>query len=135
MKTSSSLAMLVGFVMAVTGLIGMASPETYVRLGWFVTEAPGVYLLAMVQFAIGVVLIRAAPSSRTPLPLGALGVVAIAEVALMPFIGHGRAHAIAQWWGSQAPSVLRFWGLIELSIGLLVMFAVAPRRRGLRPAI
>jgi hypothetical protein len=135
-NASSSLAMLAGFAIAAAGIVGLVSPDAYARLGWFVAEPPGVYLLAVVQLAIGIVLLRAAPSSRSPVGLGALGVVALAEVVLMPLIGHGRAHALAQWWGRQAPGSLRLWALVELTLGVLVVLAVLPRRglRAVRPA-
>lgn len=127
-----SLAMVIGIVIAALGIIGLISPDTYVRLGWFWEESPGLYIVAAVQLVIGLVLIRAAPTSRSPLGLGALGVLALIEAVFMPFLGHGRIHAIAHWMSSQSPSFLRLWGLLELAVGILIVSAVAPRRRVLR---
>lgn len=130
----SSLAMLVGIVITAFGLVGLISPHSYVRLGWFWETSPGVYIVAAIQLVIGLVLIRAAPTSRSPLGLGAFGVIALVEAVFMPLLGHGRVHAIAHWWESQSPSFLRLWGLLELAIGVLIVWAVAPRRRALRAA-
>lgn len=131
---ASSLAMVIGFVIAALGLLGLISPITYVRLGWFWAEPPGIYVVAAVQLAIGLVLVRAAPSSRSPVSLRVLGAIALAEAVLMPLLGQGRTRAIAQWWGSQTFGSLRLWAILELTIGVLVVLAVAPRRRPLRPA-
>lgn len=130
----SSLAMLVGIVVVVSGVVGLISPHTYVRLGWLWEASPGLYIVAAIQLVIGLVLIRAAPTSRSPLGLGALGVFAVIEAVFMPFLGHGRAHAIADWWASQSSSFLRLWALLELAVGILITAAVAPRRRALRAA-
>lgn len=132
MKTS--LAMLVGIVIATLGVVGLISPDTYVRLGLFWETPPGLYIVAAIQLIIGLVLIRAAPISRSPLALGALGVIALIEAVFVPLLGHGRIHAVAHWWEHQSPSFLRLWGLLELAIGVLIICAVAPRRRALRAA-
>ncbi len=134
MNASSSLALVIGFVIAAVGAVGLISPETYVRLGWFWAESPGIYIVAVVQLLIGIAFVRAAPSSRSPVGLGVLGAFALTEAVLMPLLGHGRTHAIAQWWSSQSFGTLRMWALLELAIGVLVVLAVVPRRRGLRPA-
>jgi hypothetical protein len=132
---TSSLAMVIGFLIAAVGLVGLISPDIYVRLGWFWAEMPGIYIIAVIQLVTGLVLVRAAPSSRSPVGLGVLGAFALAEAVLMPLLGHGRTRAIAEWWGSQTYGSLRLWALLELVIGALVVLAVAPRRRrALRPA-
>jgi hypothetical protein len=123
------LALLAGFAMAAIGVVGLISPQAFVRLGWFWAEPPGVFVVAAAQLAIGLVLIRAAPSSRSPGALAAFGVVALVESLLILPIGHGRAHALALWWGSQPSGILRVWALVELTIGVLVVLAVLPRRR------
>lgn len=128
------LAMLVGIVMAAVGLLGFLSPHTYVRLAWFWENSPGLYIIAAIQLVVGIVLIRAAPTSKTPLGLGALGVIALIEAVFMPLMGHGRAHVVADWWTHQSPAFLRMWGLLELAVGTLVAWAAAPRRHELRPA-
>src|SRR5262245_54345653 len=129
-----ALAMVIGFWIAAVGLIVLVAPDAYVRLGWFWAESPGIYIVAAVQLAIGLVLLRAAPSSRSPIGLGVLGAFALAEAVLMPLLGYGRTRAIAQWWGSQTFGSLRLWAALELAIGVLVVLAVAPRRGPLRPA-
>jgi hypothetical protein len=52
-NASSSLAMLGGAAIAATGIVGLISPQTYVQLGWYWAQPPGVYVVALVQFVIG----------------------------------------------------------------------------------
>jgi len=120
--------MVVGFVIVVVGVVGLIAPETYVRIVTFWAESPGIYIITAIQVVIGVVLLRAAPTSRSPVALGVLGAFALAEAVLMPLLGHGRTRAIVHWWGSQTFGSLRFWAVLELAIGILVLVAVAPRR-------
>jgi hypothetical protein len=129
----SSLAMLAGTAIALLGVVGLVSPQAYVQLGLLWETSPGLYIVSIIQLVIGLVLIRAAPDSRTPFALGALGVLALIEAVFIPLLGPGRAHAIAHWWESQSTSFLRLWGLLELAVGVLIVCAVAPRRRPLRP--
>jgi hypothetical protein len=131
---ASLLATVVGLVIAALGIVGLVSPATYVALGWFWAEPPGLYIVAAVQLVCGLALVRAAPTSRSPVGLGVLGSVALAEAVLLPLLGHGRTRAIAQWWGSQTSWTLRLWAVLEIAIGVLVVLAVAPRRRPVRHA-
>lgn len=121
--------MIVGIAIAALGLLGLVSPSSYVRLGWFWAQSPGLYIAAVAQFVMGLVLLRAARSSRSPGGIAAVGVFAIVEAFLAPMLGFGRTQAIAKWWAGQTPGTLRLWGLIGLAIGVLVVVTVTPRRR------
>jgi hypothetical protein len=129
---ASTLARVAGFIIAGLGVIGLIAPSSYVQLGWFWAESPGLYLVSAVQIVIGFVLLRAAPSSRSPIGLGVIGAFAIVEAVLVPLLGHGRARAVAHWFGSQAMGTLRLWAMLELAIGILIVLAVTPRRPPLR---
>jgi hypothetical protein len=131
----SFLAMLFGIVSAIVGMVGLISPETYARLDWLWETPQSLYIVAAIQLVMGLVLIRAAPTSRSPFGLGALGVLVVVEAVFMPLLGHGRAFAIEHWWVSQTSSFLRLWALLELAVGILVVWAVAPRRRALRTVV
>jgi hypothetical protein len=129
-----SWAVLVGILIAVLGLVGLISPDTYARLGWFWSTPPGLYVVVPIQIALALVLLRVAPSSRSPVGLGVVAAFALGEAILMPLLGPGREHAIAEWWGGQTTGLLRLWALLELIVGVLVVLSVAPRRPALRPA-
>ena len=128
------LVVLIGLVIAALGLLGLSSPATYARLGILWTTPPVLYVVTVIQVLIALVLLRAAPSSRSPVGLGLVGALALVEGILMPLLGLGRAHAFAEWWGSQSAGLLRIWALVELVVGVLVVCAVAPSTRPLRPA-
>lgn len=127
------LVVLIGLVIAALGLLGLSSPVTYARLGIFWTTPPVLYVVTVIQVLLALVLLRAAPSSRSPVGLGIVGALVLVEGLLMPLLGLGRAHALAEWWGSQSAGLLRIWALVELGVGILVVCAVAPSTRPLRP--
>lgn len=130
-----SQAMVVGFVVAVVGLIGLVAPSIYVSLGWFSAVPPGLYVVAVVQLVIGLILLHAAPTSRSPVGLGVLGAFALVEAVVMPLLGRGTARSMASWWATQSDIALRLWAALELAVGVLIILSVAPpRRRPLRPA-
>lgn len=58
-----------------------------------------------------------------------VGVFAIVEAFLAPLLGFGRTQVVAKWWAGQTPGALRLWGLIGLTIGIMVVVAVTPQRR------
>ncbi|AKU95359.1 hypothetical protein AKJ09_02023 [Labilithrix luteola] len=123
-----ALARIVGIVIAALGLLGLISPSSYVRLGWFWAQSPGLYIAAVLQLIMGLVLLRAAPSSRSPVGLGIVGAFAIGEAVLAPLLGFGKTQVVAKWWAALTPGVLRLWALVGLAIGVLIVLAVAPRR-------
>ena len=124
-------AVVVGIIIAVVGLVGLLSPDTYVRLGWFWATSQGLYIVAAIQLACALILLSAAPSSRSPVGLGVVAGVTLVEAVAMPLLGPARDRAIAEWWGSQTAGFIRLWALLELVVGILVVCAVAPGRRSL----
>jgi hypothetical protein len=130
----SYLAMLIGLAIAAVGLVGLVSPPTFARLGGLLAESPAIYVVIIVQLVVALVLLTAAPASRSPVGLGIVGALALAEAVLLPLLGPGRARGIAEWWEAQSHANLRFWALIELSLGVAVALMASPRRRALRPA-
>ncbi|OJY30224.1 MAG: hypothetical protein BGO98_26150 [Myxococcales bacterium 68-20] len=130
----SSLAVLVGFLIAAMGLVGLIVPSVFVRLGWAWATVPGIYVSAAIDIVVGLVLIRAAPRSRSPVGLGVFAAVSLIGGVITPFLGLARMYAAARWWSGQSPTILRLWALFELTVGVLIVCAVVPRRRALRPA-
>ncbi len=84
----------------------------------------GLYVVAVVRVAIGLLLIRVAPASRTPRTLRVLGVIVVVAGLLTPLIG-ARARAILDWWAALGPAYLRLPAVIALAFGAFVIYAVA----------
>ncbi len=134
MKPLSSLAVLVGLGTAVMGVAGLIAPDVLVRIGWLWTTPAGLYASAVLDLLAGLVLLKVASSSRSPVAMSVLGAVTLLGGILTPFLGHARALTYARWWANQDPVFLRLWAALLLVVGVLIVTAVTPRRRTLRPS-
>jgi len=92
------------------------------------------YLIAAVRVAFAVILILAAPLSRTPTALRTIGyiiLVAGITTALMGSVAMERAHAIVDWWLQQGSGVVRLTCLLVSALGAFIAYVCAPvRQRG-----
>ena len=134
MKLSLSLAMFVGVLLVALGVAGFIVPNVFVQLGWFWATDVGLYVSAALDILIGLVLLAAAPSSRSPVGLSVFAAFSLIGGVLTPFLGQGRAYSHATWWAAQGPLVLRMWATLVLAVGVLIICAAVPRRRALRTA-
>ncbi len=133
MKLSSSLAVIVGLVIALTGVAGILVPQVLVQLGWLWATPVGHYVSAALDIVAGLILLKAAPSSRSPVALSVFAAITLIAGVLTPFLGHAREVAYATWWSNQGAGILRLWAVFLIAVGILIIVSVAPRRRMLRP--
>jgi hypothetical protein len=125
-------ALIIGVVVVIQGLAGLAAPDAFANLVRRIQEPPALYLAAVVRVAFGVVLFLAAPRSRAPLALRTLGVLITIGGLLTPFFGVELARVVLGWWSEGGPLVVRIWAAAALAIGAFIIYAVArpPRKRG-----
>jgi hypothetical protein len=124
-------ALIIGVVIVIQGLAGLAALDAFANLVRQIQEPPVLYLAAVVRVAFGVVLFLAAPRSRAPLALRTLGVLITIGGLLTPFFGVELARVILGWWSEGGPSVVRIWAAAAVAIGAFIIYAVAgpPRQR------
>jgi hypothetical protein len=89
----------------------------------------GLYAIAVLRVGIGLVLMLAAPISRSPKTLRVLGAVAIVAGITTPLFGVGRARAIVDWETTQGTALLRVVAALVVALGGFIAFAVAGGRR------
>lgn len=123
------MALLIGVLLVVQGILGLAAPDVFVGTIRFIQTPPVMYLAAAVRVVIGVVLVRAAPGSRAPRFLRVFGFIIIIGGLLTPFIGVWAAQHILDWWSAAGPAVVRVFAGVSLALGLLILYAVARERR------
>ena len=87
------------------------------------------YLAAVLRVVFGVVLVRAAPASRTRKFLRVFGFIIIAGGVLTPFIGVWAAQHILGWWSAGGPALVRVFAGVSLVLGVLIIYAVGAKRR------
>jgi len=90
----------------------------------------GLYAIAALRIAIGLVFVLAAPASRAPRTLRVLGLIVIIAGLTTPWFGVARAQAILNWLASAGP----FWTRVDAGVamalgGFLVYVFRTPTRR------
>src|SRR5215831_11581905 len=92
----------------VIGVVGLISPDslTTVRRVYFATPA-GLYLVAAVRVAMGLVVILYASKSRAPKVLRVLGAIVCLQALSAIALGPGRARAVLEWEITQGHMALR----------------------------
>jgi hypothetical protein len=125
-------AMIIGVVIVIQGLAGLAAPDAFANLVRQIQEPPVLYLAAVVRVAFGVVLFLAALGSRAPLALRSLGVLMTIGGLLTPFFGVELARVVLGWWSEGGPLVVRIWAAAALAIGAFIVYALGrpATRRG-----
>jgi hypothetical protein len=116
----------------VVGIVGIVSPDslTKVRRLYFATPV-GLYAAGAVRVAMGLMLILAAPDSRGPKTLRALGAVVCLQGIAATLFGLDRARAILEWEAMHT-ALLRAGAVVALVTSGLVAFAVAKPPSGVQ---
>jgi len=121
----------------IVGIVGIAAPDslTSVRRLYFATPAL-LYPAGALRVAMGLVMILAAPTSRTPKILRAMGALICMQGLAATLLGPHRARAIMEWEAMQGHAVLRVGAAVALASGVFMAFAVSgrPKRAELRQA-
>ena len=73
MRMSRLLALLIGVLLAVQGIVGIVAPDVFVGSIRFIQTPPVLYVAAVLRVVFGVVLVCAAPGSRAPTFLRVFG--------------------------------------------------------------
>ena len=124
-----SLALVVGALIAIAGLILIVFPGIVPWLAVHPLTLLELFTSAIIRIAIGILFISVARTARIPWLLQLLGGIAIVAGIATVFIGVGRARAIAEWMSQQGVGAVRVFGLLPLVLGALVIYACGPVRR------
>lgn len=128
MPVANLLAMALGFVVAATGVLGVAAPSALLELGRSLQSASGLYVAAALRVAFGATLFWAAPNSRVPRTLRVLGIFIVIAGLATPFFGVERSRAMSDWWSTQGSFFIRAWPMVAVGFGLFIAYVALPRR-------
>jgi hypothetical protein len=118
-----TLALVVGVAVIALGVVGLVAPGVLVSIGRVAVTPAGLYVVAVVRVAIGVVLIRVAPASRSPRALRVLGAIVVVAGLLTPLMGEP-ARAMLDWWASAGSAYLRLAAALAIGFGSFIVYAV-----------
>lgn len=121
------LALMVGFLILLQGVLGLALPDPFVGLVGAFQVPPVLYIAGAVRMAVGAILFLAAPASRAPLALRVLGALIFVGGVLTPIIGAAFAQSLLAWWKEGGQAVVRIWALMALALGAFIIHATLPR--------
>jgi len=117
---------LFGLFIAGLGAAGMVSPRRLLELVTHGQASLGLYGIALLRLLMGVAILGAARTSRAPVYLTGLGVLALVSAMATPFVGAQRFAAIIDWWRRRSAAKVRLWSLFVLAFGLCLVWAVLP---------
>ena len=80
-------------------------------------------VISLVRIGIGIALVLAAPSTRLPAFIWALGLLVILRGVALPMIGFDRSRKLADWWMLKPDRTIRGWSLLVILLGALLLWA------------
>jgi hypothetical protein len=126
-------ALLVALFVVVVGVVGILTPDSLMTIGRYVVTPVGLYAVAALRVAIGLVLMLVAPISRVPRTLRVVGAVVLVAGLATLFVGVERTRAILDWESTQGTALIRVGAGLALAIGGFLAFAVATGHRRKSP--
>ena len=128
-RVTSLLALLVGVLLIIQGLVGLVAPDAFVGVVRVFQAPPVIYVAAALRLAIGVVLVCAASGSRIPTFLRVFGFIIAIGGLLTPFVGAQFAHVILALWSARGVGLVRLFAIVSLALGVVTTYAASPARR------
>jgi hypothetical protein len=123
------VATVVGVVIIGAGVVGVVSPDVILTVGQYSLTPTGLYAIAALRVAFGLVFALAAPGSRAPKTLLVLGILVVGAGVTTALLGVERARAIYDVFSAQDLSVIRLLFMLIVVIGCLVTYAVSGQKR------
>jgi hypothetical protein len=124
------LGLAIGVLVILASAISFAAPDLRLSLERSVMTPAGLYAIAALRIAIGLVFVLAAPASRAPRTVRALGLIVIIAGLTTPWFGVARARAVLNWLASAGPLWMHLDAGVGMAIGGFLVYAFrAPIRR------
>jgi hypothetical protein len=124
------LGLVIGALVILASAISFAVPDLRLSLERSVMTPTGLYAIAALRIAIGLVFVFAAPESLAPRTLRVLGLVVIIAGLTTPWFGVTRARATLNWVASAGPLLMRLDACVGMAMGgFLVYVFRTPTRR------
>ncbi len=114
----------IGAATAAIGVVGVATPATLARLAATVWGTQrGTYLAVAARLTFGIVFVLAAPATRFPSIVLAIGIISIVSAVTILILGTGRMRAFVEWFASRSHVFVRAWALLAAAFGVFLVYA------------
>ena len=120
------VALALSGLIAIVGAFGVVSPGRLMGVIGRVQTPVGLVLAAGLRISLGVALFNAAPDSEAPGLIRIFGMLSFVAGVVTLFLGLERAGRLADWWSAKPDGLLRAWSAVALTLGLYLVWAVAP---------
>jgi hypothetical protein len=127
-----SLGLVIGALVILAGAISLAAPDLRLSLERAVMTPAGLYAIAALRIAIGLVFLLAAPASRAPRTLRVLGLSVIIAGLATPWFGVARARTVLNWLATARPLFMRFDAGVGIAVGGFLVYVFRPPARRTR---
>ena len=117
------LGLVIGALVILGSAISFAAPDLRLSLERLVITPAGLYVIAVLRIAIGLMFVLAAPASRAPRTLRVLGLIVIIAGLTTPWFGVARSLAVLNWLSSAGPLVMRLDAVVGMALGGLLVYA------------
>jgi hypothetical protein len=124
------VGLVIGALIMLASAISFAAPDLRLSLERSVMTPAGLYAIAALRIAIGLLLMLAAPASRAPRALRVLGLIVIIAGLTTPWFGVARAREVVNWLANAGPLLMRLDASVGMALGGFLVYAFrTPTRR------
>jgi hypothetical protein len=116
------LGLVIGALVILGSAISFAAPDLRLSLERSMITPAGLYAIAAMRIAIGLVFVFAAPASRAPRTVRVFGLVVIMAGVMTPWFGVARARAVLNWLASAGPLLMRLDAVVGMAIGIFLVY-------------
>lgn len=111
-----------GVLIVCGSVVALCAHSLFTQVIGFWLHGTRLYGAAVVRLVFGTLLIVAAPETRMPAAVQALGVLTLATAVAVPLVGLDRLHAFVRWTLERPPLVLRLGSLVGAALGVFLIY-------------
>ena len=110
-------------------LTGLVRPDVIASMVRYSFSPTGLYVVAIVRLAIGVIFFLAASGSRAPRAMRVIGVMICVVGVALAWLTVERGDALSEWWSIHGLGFVRWGSVFAFGLGAFIAYATAPRRQ------
>jgi len=118
----SSVVAIFGLFMLGMSIAVLAAPERLKRMLRVFLDKQGFGLAVGIRIVAGILFLVAAPDTRAPSFITAVGILSLLAGVSIPFMGRARIDRLANWWLERPDWVLRAWAIAAGALGAVFVW-------------